>query len=344
MTTSYLLEPNTPITCPKCAAEFLLSEGFAKKALETVEEASAEALAKVRAAERAQADRDARRLDQERAAAHEKALADVRRIAEESSKPQLLALQQQLAASQARNQEIEKREAALAEQERGIGKRVQEEAAAQAQTLLAGERDAFEKRLSEQASKVKALQDEQLALRQQRQALEDEKAAMALEVQRQVDAVSSERESKVRALEQERAALDKAELQKKLDDVQSQLGDAQRKIAQGSQQLQGEVLELAIEDDLRRAFPLDQIEEIKKGERRAFDGLTECQAVGANALPRMAGLGRERRQEAEGSGRGGDVIKHMLIRMGRVLCSQGRWRKLAKLTLPASVLENVSFS
>jgi hypothetical protein len=36
---------------------------------------------------------------------------------------------------------------------------------------------------------------------------------------------------------------------------------------QGSQQLQGEVLELAIEDGLRRAFPLDTIAEVKKGQR-----------------------------------------------------------------------------
>ena len=36
---------------------------------------------------------------------------------------------------------------------------------------------------------------------------------------------------------------------------------------QGSQQLQGEVLELAIEDGLRRAFPVDAIEEVKKGAR-----------------------------------------------------------------------------
>ena len=36
---------------------------------------------------------------------------------------------------------------------------------------------------------------------------------------------------------------------------------------QGSQQLQGEVLELAIEENIRRAFPLDNIEEVKKGQR-----------------------------------------------------------------------------
>ena len=41
---------------------------------------------------------------------------------------------------------------------------------------------------------------------------------------------------------------------KKLDDAGEQLAAAQRKLEQGSQQLQGEVLELPIEESLRRAF------------------------------------------------------------------------------------------
>jgi hypothetical protein len=77
----------------------------------------------------------------------------------------------------------------------------------------------------------------------------------------------SQRESVVRAQEQARAQWEKAELQKKLDDAGEQLAAAQRKMEQGSQQLQGEVLELAVEENIRRAFPLDRIEEVKKGQR-----------------------------------------------------------------------------
>ena len=77
----------------------------------------------------------------------------------------------------------------------------------------------------------------------------------------------AQREAQVRAQEQERNALDKAELQKKLDDMATQMAEMQRKAEQGSQQLQGEVLELALEEGLRRAFPLDVIEEVKKGQR-----------------------------------------------------------------------------
>jgi hypothetical protein len=61
----------------------------------------------------------------------------------------------------------------------------------------------------------------------------------------------------------------------------AKLSEAQAKASQGSQQLQGEVLELAIEEGLRRAFPLDTIEEVKKGQR------------------------------------GGDVLQHVITRVGQ---------------------------
>jgi hypothetical protein len=129
------------------------------------------------------------------------------------------------------------------------------------------EREALQKQLDERTAQNRQLRDEQLVLREERQKLQDEKAALALEVRKQVDAKLNEREQTVRAQEQERATLERAELQKKLDDTRAQLDDTQRKLAQGSQQLQGEVLELAIEEGLARAFPLDAIEEVKKGVR-----------------------------------------------------------------------------
>jgi hypothetical protein len=121
--------------------------------------------------------------------------------------------------------------------------------------------------MAEQSERLQALQAEQLALRQERQKLQDEKAAMALDVQKRADAQIQMREAVIRGQEQERAHLEKAELQKKLDDAGEQLAAAKRKMEQGSQQLQGEVLELAIEENIRRAFPLDVIEEVKKGQR-----------------------------------------------------------------------------
>jgi len=48
-----------------------------------------------------------------------------------------------------------------------------------------------------------------------------------------------------------------------------QLTEAKQVAEQGSQQLQGEILETDIEKGLRAAFPFDDIEEVKKGERGA---------------------------------------------------------------------------
>lgn len=59
------------------------------------------------------------------------------------------------------------------------------------------------------------------------------------------------------------------ELKKKLDDTTEKLEEARKKAQQGSQQLQGEVLELDLQCTLVQTFPWDQIEEVKKGQRGA---------------------------------------------------------------------------
>ena len=188
-------------------------------------------------------------------------------MTEQSFKPQLDAMKEQLASSQVRLSAVDQREAVIELREKNIETRVQEAAATRAAELIAGERQQYEKRLADSQVQLKSLRDEQLALREERQRLKDDKDTLTLEVQKQVDARLAERESLVRTQEQEKAQLDKAELQKKLDDARAELASTQRRMMQGSQQLQGEILELAIEDALKRAFPLDAIEEVKKGAR-----------------------------------------------------------------------------
>jgi hypothetical protein len=284
-TDSLLLPADTRVTCPACEQEFSLEQGFAKQALEAVEAASASALVALKDQESEAVEKRAQQLAGEQAKAaqrqveelqrmlqaqgdaHTSALAGMRALTERSFKPQLDAMKEQLASSQQKLAAVDQREAAIALREKGIEARVDAAAAIRAAELVAAERQEYEKRLADSQVQLKALRDEQLALREERQKLKDEKDTLALEVHRQVDAKLAARDSLVRAQEQEKAQLDKAELQKKLDDAMAELASAQRKMAQGSQQLQGEVLELAIEDGLKRAFPLDAIEEVKKGAR-----------------------------------------------------------------------------
>jgi hypothetical protein len=80
--------------------------------------------------------------------------------------------------------------------------------------------------------------------------------------------ITAER-GKIRKLEEDRSQMKLAEREKVIEQLNDQLKEAQRKAEQGSMQLQGEVQELAVEDWLANLFPLDTVEEIKKGARGA---------------------------------------------------------------------------
>lgn len=56
-----------------------------------------------------------------------------------------------------------------------------------------------------------------------------------------------------------------SEKQHIIEQLRAQLTEAQRKIEQGSMQTQGEVKEIVIEEYLKKSFPFDTVEEIKKG-------------------------------------------------------------------------------
>ena len=222
-----VLKPEARVTCPKCEHEFSLQEGFARHALESIEAASADELAQLREQERTSSEKRAQQREREQQELQKQAVEEARRQALQQAK---LASDQ---AQQASRQQLE----------------------------------ALQQQFTTAQQQLSQLRAAELALRDERQKLKDEKDALTLEVRRQVDAKLAERELQVRTQEQERAALGNAELQKKLDDMTAQMAEMQRRAEQGSQQLQGEVLELALEEALRRAFPLDIVDEVKKGQR-----------------------------------------------------------------------------
>ncbi|MFT5112402.1 MAG: hypothetical protein ACI8P9_001726 [Parasphingorhabdus sp.] len=123
--------------------------------------------------------------------------------------------------------------------------------------------------LQEKSSQVKKLNQTtaQLeALKREKDELEDKykaEAARALS-----EKLASERE-RIQRDEAEKNELKFLELQKQLEEQKRLTEEMKRKQEQGSMQSQGEVQELAIEEWLGSQFPLDSIEEIKKGERGA---------------------------------------------------------------------------
>lgn len=109
-----------------------------------------------------------------------------------------------------------------------------------------------------------AVENEQL-----KRKMETLKSEMELQMQiKMTEELGKDREQ-IRREEGRKAELRQKELEKQLDDQKKLIEDLQRKSRQGSVQLTGEVQELAIEDYLREQFPLDEIEEVRKGVRGA---------------------------------------------------------------------------
>ena len=118
------------------------------------------------------------------------------------------------------------------------------------------------------ASKDKRLtefRDMELLLRKEKKAVEKQKEELALEVERKLDKERLQLEQKINA----NFSLKEAELKKKITDAQKANDELTRKLEQGSQQLQGEVLELELESLLGQSYPFDDIDPVKKGVRGA---------------------------------------------------------------------------
>lgn len=81
--------------------------------------------------------------------------------------------------------------------------------------------------------------------------------------------------------EEQNYLLKLAEKDKLISDMKKQVEELRRKSEQGSQQLQGEVLQLELEAMMLTAFPADQIEPVPKGR---YGGDVIHRVVGPNGL------------------------------------------------------------
>jgi hypothetical protein len=122
-----------------------------------------------------------------------------------------------------------------------------------------------ETQLSELKSKLTAANDRELAFRKRERELETAKEELELKVARQIDAEGSRIREEAKLQLEEQHLLKTAEKDKTISDLAAKLKELQRRIEQGSQQLQGEVQELALEQMLENAFPSDRIEPVGKG-------------------------------------------------------------------------------
>lgn len=131
------------------------------------------------------------------------------------------------------------------------------------------EKSALEEQLEKQEKEIDLFRENELALRKKTQELEEKEKNLELEKQRQIDEERKKIRQKTEEEVSEKFYLKEKEKDQMIDSLKKSLDEAQRKASVGSQQLQGEILELELEEVLKREFPIDEMKEIGKGIRGA---------------------------------------------------------------------------
>lgn len=125
----------------------------------------------------------------------------------------------------------------------------------------------LQKQLDEKNKKVDELRQQELDLRGKTRKIEEKEKEFELQMKRTLDEERKKIEEETSKKEEEKHHLKDLEKEKVIQDLKKSLEDAQRKAAQGSQQIQGEAFELEFENILKREFPNDNILEVAKGTR-----------------------------------------------------------------------------
>lgn len=190
-----------------------------------------------------------------------------------------------------KDSEFTKRETALREREESLSKAKEAiedqvaEKVRQERTKIAAEeaRKAKLELSNDLEQKSKEITDLQEVLKHREEKLAEAQNAQAelIKKQRELDDAKRELELTVQKRIQEGLAATRQEAKKEAEDelnlkvkekeqtissMQKQIEELRRKAEQGSQQLQGEVQELELENLLRIKFPFDAIEPVPKGE------------------------------------------------------------------------------
>jgi hypothetical protein len=120
--------------------------------------------------------------------------------------------------------------------------------------------------LKQRDVKLAEAQQAQAELVRKQRELEDAKREIDLTIENRVQAELTAVRDKVKQETEAALSLRVREKEEQIASMQRQIEDLKRKAEQGSQQLQGEVQELALEALLRQRFPRDLIVPVPKGE------------------------------------------------------------------------------
>jgi len=144
-------------------------------------------------------------------------------------------------------------------------KAIEEKAKKEVQESLNIKISDLSEQLEEKSKNLKEAQRQELELRKRQREFEEKEEKLELELSRKIDAERQKIIQKTSKEFEETHRLKDAEKDKQLDDMKKQIDELKRKAEQGSQQMQGEVLELELEESLKEEFPFDNIEPVAKG-------------------------------------------------------------------------------
>ena len=186
----------------------------------------------------------------------------------------------------AQQQAINAKERELLDREEALDRTVQDRVKAQqaeiellaratAKAAISVELDDLRRQAAEKDHQLAKAQQGELEVRARTRALEEKERTVELEIARRLDQEASKvRDETARRLSEEYRLKD-AEKDKKLQDAIKANEELRRRLQQGSQQTQGEVLELELETLIKNTFPLDHVEPVPKG------------AIGADLIQRV---------------------------------------------------------
>ena len=179
-------------------------------------------------------------------------------------------LEQTRAEYEAREREARERAAAelRAAQVKATAEAERKAKAAAAEELAVAEREAVELRRTLEAleGKLAEAQRAQAEAEKAKRELAEQKRELDLTVERRISEGTAAIRASARTEAEEAQRLKLAERDQLVATMTRQVEDLQRRLEQGSQQAQGEVLELELENLLRATFVHDEVQPVPKGE------------------------------------------------------------------------------
>lgn len=232
MSNKIIINSNETITCPHCEEQFALKDAIAHQLIEQ-HESDYQSM-----------------VNKELETIRVSALKDAEKTAAKSYQETISNLNEKLVES---NESAEALKLRIEAEKKKVEEQTRESMSLESQSLKES-LEAKDKQLAQ-------FREEELELRKQKQALEERQKNADVELARKLDQEKQAISSKL----SEDFKLKEGEWRKKIDDASKANDDLKRKLEQGSQQLQGEILELELESELAGAYPLDDIEPVKKG-------------------------------------------------------------------------------